>query len=167
MDQPTTGIELRPLEEHEVARVVEIQRDAYAEHLQEDAPAFHAKRDLFSDGFIGAFVDGELAGYSISFPWFTDTPVSLHAANESPDKEFDCYYMHDVAVLSQFRGLGIADKLVNKCLATARSLGLYTVRMVTVQGGENIWSRYGFEVYGTADQSYGPNAFKMTITLDR
>jgi ribosomal protein S18 acetylase RimI-like enzyme len=73
--------------------------------------------------------------------------------------------MHDVAVLSQFRGLGIADKLVNRCLDTARELDLYTVRMVTVQGGENVWSRYGFEVYGTADESYGPNAFKMSITL--
>lgn len=166
MNHPTTHIDLRPLSAHEVARVVEIQRDAYADHLQEDADAFHAKRDMYPDGFIGAFVNNELAGYSISFPWFQDTAVSLHSTNALPNKEFDCYYMHDVAVLSQFRGMGIADKLVNRCLATARSLGLHTVRMVTVQGGENIWSRYGFEVYGTADESYGPSAFKMTITLD-
>jgi len=166
MSRPTTSIELRPLGKDEVSLVVQIQCDAYADHLQEDARAFHAKRDRYPNGFVGAFVNGELAGYSISFPWFTDTAVSLHTANDSPEKEFDCYYMHDVAVLSQFRGLGIADKLVSRCLATARSLGLYTVRMVTVQGGENIWSRYGFEVYGKADESYGPDAFKMTITLD-
>jgi len=167
MDQPIPNIEVRPLNEHEVARVVEIQRDAYADHLQEGDSAFHAKREMYPNGFVGAFVNGELAGYSISFPWFQDTAVSLHASNTSPDKAFDCYYMHDVAVLSQFRGLGIADKLVNRCLTTARSLGLRTVRMVTVQGGENIWSRYGFEVYGVADESYGPNAYKMTITLDQ
>ena len=165
MSSADIKISLRPLSAIEVPEVVAIQRDAYVHYLQEDEVAFHAKRDLYPDGFVGAFIDNQLAGYSISFPWFQDTPVALHTTNISPDNEFDCYYMHDVAVLSQFRGLGIADKLVNRCLDTARELGLYTVRMVTVQGGENVWSRYGFEVYGTADESYGPNAFKMSITL--
>lgn len=159
------NISLRPLNENEVPNVVAIQRNAYVDYLQEDESAFHAKRNLYPDGFVGAFVDNVLAGYSISFPWFQDTPVSLNSANTVPEKEFDCYYMHDVAVHETFRGLGIADKLVNRCLDTARSLGLHTIRMVTVQGGENIWSRYGFKVYGTADESYGPDAFKMTITL--
>lgn len=165
MTSSHTNISLRPLNEDEVPAVVAIQRNAYVDYLQEDDSAFRAKRDMYPNGFVGAFVDDVLAGYSISFPWFQDTPVSLHSANTVPEKKFDCYYMHDVAVHEQFRDLGIADKLVTRCLDTARSLGLNTIRMVTVQGGENIWSRYGFEVYGTADESYGPNAFKMTITL--
>lgn len=165
MTEENTSVELRPIPAHEVDVVVGIQRHAYADHLQEDAAAFHSKREMYPDGFVGAYIDGRLAGYSISFPWFQDTPVNLHVSTALPNKKFDCYYMHDVAVLSQYRSLGIADKLVNRCLATARSLQLYTVRMVTVQGGENIWSRYGFEIYGTADESYGPNAFKMTINL--
>lgn len=158
-------IELRPISVDQIPRVVEIQIDAYAAHLQEEVDAFEAKFQMHPQGFIGAFVDDVLAGYAISFPWYQDTPVSLNTDAILTDKEFDCYYMHDVAVLSQYRGLGIADKLVNSCLDAARALHLHTIRMVTVQGGENIWSRYGFEVYGVADESYGPQAYKMSITL--
>jgi GNAT superfamily N-acetyltransferase len=162
---PAMNIELRAITPEQISLVVQIQIDAYAVHLQEDENAFQAKFQMHPQGFIGAFVDDVLAGYAISFPWYQDTAVSLNKDAILSDKEFDCYYMHDVAVLSQYRGFGIADKLVNSCLDAARSLGLYTVRMVTVQGGENIWARYGFEVYGVADDSYGPQAYKMTITL--
>jgi ribosomal protein S18 acetylase RimI-like enzyme len=160
------NIELRPITDDELPLVVHVQQQSYVSYLHEDIHAFRSKREMYPDGCMGAFVDGALAGYSISFPWFQDTDVVLHISALPTSKTFDCYYMHDVAVLSQYRGHSIADKLVNSCIDTARSLGLYTIRMVTVQGGENIWSRYGFEVYGTADESYGPNSFKMTITLD-
>jgi len=159
------NIDIRPIAEQQLPLVVQIQAEAYAAHLQEDEESFFAKYKMYPNGFIGAFVDNTLAGYSISFPWYQDIPVTLNLSSQRTDQDFDCYYMHDVAVSAKYRSLGIADKLVNRCLDTARSLNLHTIRMVTVQGGEKIWSRYGFTVYGTADESYGPNAYKMTITL--
>jgi predicted N-acetyltransferase YhbS len=157
---------IRPIQENEFEEILTVQSDAYRQDLHEDLDSLKSKQFAFPNGCVGAFENHRLVGYAISFPWFHDVPVILNTAPLITDREFDCYYMHDIAVLSQHRGHGIADKFVNNCFSNARLLHLYDIRMVTVQGGQHIWSRYGFEIIGDAHESYGPNAYKMGLLLD-
>jgi ribosomal protein S18 acetylase RimI-like enzyme len=158
---------IRPFLKNEIDSVLRVQQDAYSQDLQESYESIAAKREAYPKGCVGAFYNEALVGYAISFPWFSHIAVTLDTTLTDSEQAFDCYYMHDVAVLSTHRGQGIADKLVINCLNDARSNKLSVVRMVTVQGGENVWSRYGFTVDGLAHESYGSNAYKMGLTLEQ
>lgn len=157
---------IRQILRSELPMILEVQQNAYATHLLEHLSTFERRYEMYPAGFMGAFHDEQLAGYSISFPWYSEVPIELDQPESDWSKHFDCYYMHDVAVMAEHRGHGIADKFVNNCFVDARRNGLRTIRMVTVQGGQHIWSRYGFEIDGLAHESYGADAYKMFLHLD-
>lgn len=157
---------IRQIKRDELPAILDVQKDAYASHLLETLDTFEERYLAYPSGSVGAFVDDDLVGYSISFPWYNDTLVALGTTKFDASRNFDCYYMHDVAVMSSYRGQGIADKFVNNCFRDARSLNLHTIRMVTVQGGQHVWSRYGFVIDGLAHESYGPDTYKMVLHLD-
>lgn len=157
---------IRNIRRDELPMILDVQQNAYAPHLLEHLATFERRYEMYSAGFMGAFHSEQLAGYSISFPWYSDVPIALDQPESDGSRLFDCYYMHDVAVMPEHRGHGIADKFVNNCFDDARHHGLGTIRMVTVQGGQHIWSRYGFAIDGLAHESYGADAYKMFLHLN-
>lgn len=56
----------------------------------------------------------------------------------------DCLYVHDVAVLPDFRG-GVARAYIAEIEERARSSGITTLALVSVYGARPLWERLGFQ----------------------
>nr|WP_205763761.1 MULTISPECIES: GNAT family N-acetyltransferase [unclassified Acidovorax] len=85
----------------------------------------------------------------------------------------DTLYLHDMAVLPQFAGRGLARALLARLWAGATARGLRHSALVSVQGSRAYWERQGYAVQAL-DQaaqrarlaSYGPGAVYMLRRLD-
>jgi GNAT superfamily N-acetyltransferase len=54
-------------------------------------------------------------------------------------------YLHDLALTSNARGLGLPSRLLSCAFDHARSRALDTMALIAVQGTERFWAGYGFE----------------------
>ena len=54
------------------------------------------------------------------------------------------YYIHDVAVLPEGRGRGLARECVERLLGVAEGRGYETCCLVSVYGTGRFWGRWGF-----------------------
>jgi N-acetylglutamate synthase-like GNAT family acetyltransferase len=80
------------------------------------------------------------------------------------------YYLHDLALLPQVRGLGAAGNIVNIALASATAAGFRTASLVAVNESRSFWEARGFEVLdsptlGAKLRAYEPAARYMTRSL--
>ena len=87
-----------------------------------------------------------------------------------PDKS-DCLYLHDVAVLPDFRGGGVARAYVATIEGHARSSGIATLALVSVYATRPLWEHLGFRAVAADPPlsaklaSYGANATYMLRDL--
>lgn len=110
-------------------------------------PAELAKRPhAFS---VLAFVGGEPAGLVNCFEGFST---------------FTCrplVNVHDVSVMSEFRGLGLSQKMLQKVEEIARQRGCCKITLEVLEGNEvarNAYSKFGFE-QAMFKSEYGPMLF--------
>ena len=81
-------------------------------------------------------------------------------------------YLHDMSVLPELSGQGVARHLVQHLFAAARQRGVQQAALVSVQGSQTYWERQGFSVKPVLDaqqsmhlETYGPGATYMTAAL--
>jgi len=124
-----------------------------AEHYESDE-SFESKMRGYPDGCFVAELDG-IVGYLISFPY---TLGKLCPLNElySPVQKPDCYYIHDVCVLPDFRGMGVAKQLAAKALEGDWAV----VGLVAVAGAGGFWRKLGFREFAVIEY-YGRRAEYM------
>jgi GNAT superfamily N-acetyltransferase len=118
---------------------------------------------LFPQGCFGLHSEGGLIGYGVSHPWMLYSIPPLDRLLGALPAQADCLYIHDVAILPEFRGLRLADRLVEQLTSVAESEKLRAMALVSVYGADVFWSRFGFRQASTPDiterlRSYGPTA---------
>lgn len=162
-----SGFAVRPVLSADLPAVLEVQRQVYGDAFQEDAAVFEAKLRLAPDAAWLAERDGRVVGYLFSHPWAGRIPPALHMPLAALPANDDCAYLHDLAVIPEGRGSGVAQELIDRFnrWACAREFG----RSMLVAVGEagRFWARLGFErASGGAASSeilsaYGPGAACM------
>ena len=107
--------------------------------------------------------DSHIPGSRIRFRRSTDFSRRL-------PEDAECLYLHDIAVLPDFRG-GAARGYVATIEELARSSGIATLALVSVYATRPLWEHLGFRAV-TADQplsakltSYGASATYMLRDL--
>ena len=85
----------------------------------------------------------------------------------------DTLYLHDMAVLPQCAGRGLARALLQPLWSQAAAQGLRYTALVSVQGSQAYWERQGYAAQTLADAaqhaclaSYGAGAIYMLRHLD-
>jgi ribosomal protein S18 acetylase RimI-like enzyme len=119
-----------------------------AHHLatyNESDESFNSKMAGYPEGCFVAELDG-IVGYLISFP-YTLGRVCLLNEMYGPVQHPDCYYIHDVCVLPDFRGMGIARKLAERVLDGEWNV----VGLVAVAGSGGFWRRLGFRGFAAIE----------------
>ncbi|CAF9910522.1 hypothetical protein IMSHALPRED_009222 [Imshaugia aleurites] len=112
--------------------------------LPESDEVFAERVKLFPEGCLG-LLEGkgyELCGYVISHPIRRLQPPALNSLLGKIASDADQYYIHDLAILPQLRGCGLAQECINKLFAIARRYP--TTCLISVYGTEHFWSRFGF-----------------------
>jgi ribosomal protein S18 acetylase RimI-like enzyme len=160
-------MEIRGLTLDDVPDVLKIQEECYIPDLLETADTFIKKLRLFPQGSLGCWQREDLTAYVFAHPWKVGEIVPLDFALRSLPTDANSLYIHDLAVSPKFRGLKIADQLLQKLFSIAGSLGLEDFALVAVQNSEPFWNRYGFRtqeklIYGT-----NTPASKMSMTKGR
>jgi len=159
-----------PMTREDLPDVGRIQEDAYPDYFLEDLSVLAAKRELCPKGCWMCVVDETPVGYMFSHPGHLSSPPGLNTMlkNSHASAGVDCYFIHDVAVMSSHRGLGIARAFVERAIRAAMMDGHITVALVSVQGSRSYWERLGFrpvpgpeETLNYIRRSYGEAACYM------
>ena len=112
--------------------------------LPERDEVFAERAKLFAGGCMGLTVgkSNELGGYVISHPIKYLQPPALNSLLGEIASDANQYYIHDLAILPELQGRGLARKCVNKLLAIAKQYP--TTCLISVYGTQHFWSRFGF-----------------------
>lgn len=110
--------------------------------LEEGDYVFAERVKLFPEGCLVLKEGDEVCGYAISHPIRHGQPPTLDSLLGEITPDASQYYIHDVAILPRFRGLGLAGECVRRLLEVAKRYP--TTCLVSVYGTVPFWSRFGF-----------------------
>lgn len=99
--------------------------------LPESPDVFAEKIRLYPDGCRLLIADEEIAGYGLAHPWKQHRIPPLNGFLQKLPDDADCLYVHDVAVLPDFRG-GIAPDYIADIEKLARASHITTLALVSV-----------------------------------
>ena len=111
--------------------------------LPERPEVFAEKMRLYPDGCRVLIVDDEIAGYGLSHPWRWHRVPPLDGFLERLPDDADCLYVHDVAVMPEFRG-GVLRAYIADIEQLARASRIATLALVSVYATRPMWQRLGF-----------------------
>jgi len=138
--------------------------------LPERPEVFAEKMRLYPDGCRVLLADDEIAGYGLSHPWKQQRIPPLDSFLARLPDDADCLYVHDVAVLPDFRG-GVLRAYITGIEQLARASGIATLALVSVYATRPLWQRLGFQPVnaeaelGAKLASYGEGATYMQREL--
>jgi ribosomal protein S18 acetylase RimI-like enzyme len=125
--------------------------DAVHLDLPERSVVFAERVKLFPEGSLALIDNNEICGYAISHPIRYGQPPALDSLLGEIAPDADQYYIHDVCLLPQCRGRGLATEGVDKLLVLANRYP--TACLVSVYGTAPFWGRFGFFTPNSIDQA--------------
>jgi ribosomal protein S18 acetylase RimI-like enzyme len=161
---------VRRLKREDLPAVLAVQSESYPAFLVESEESFASRLDAAAPYCLAATLNGALVGYLIAHGWRSQSPPVLGAllARDPPN---EILFVHDLAVGSAGRGLGIGRKLVAQAFQVAAGNGLHTAELVAVEGAASYWRALGFAEATTSPAlasrlaEYGADARLMTRTI--
>ncbi|KAL8869693.1 MAG: hypothetical protein Q9198_007821 [Flavoplaca austrocitrina] len=112
--------------------------------LPESDHVFAERVKLFPAGCLALVQEGsdELCGYLISHPIRYRQPPALDSLLEEIAEDMDQYYIHDLALLPEWRGCGFTMGGIERVFGIAKQY--QSTCLVSVYKTELFWARYGF-----------------------
>ncbi|GAB7125763.1 N-acetyltransferase [Silvimonas sp. JCM 19000] len=157
-----TAVHIRPVTLADLPAIDTIQQACYPAGFHEPLAAFASKLHASPHSSWLAEQAGRVVGYFFTHPWCGAQPPKLGQALPALSTPADTHFWHDLAVLPQARGRGIAPALVEHAMAWGRAHGLRQTRLVAVLQAEDFWRRWGFVPERTID-GYGDAAVLMRL----
>lgn len=159
----------RPARASDLAAICAIAARIHPD-LPERSEVFAEKMRLCPDGCRVLVANDIIAGYGLAHPWTLNQIPPLDDFLVRLPENADCLYIHDVAVLPEFRG-GAARVCVAEIEALARASRIAALALVSVYATQTLWHHFGFRAV-TADAvlraklaSYGDGATYMLRAL--
>lgn len=140
----TDDVLIRPVGAGDWGAVVAMESAAYTElGLSEGLDALRSRARVSPGTCFVVEADGRIAGYLLALPYpadrYPDLRESETTAFASPN-----LHLHDLVVSSPFRGRGLARRLLDHLVATARDLGFEQLSLIAVGNSRAFWSYQGF-----------------------
>ena len=110
----------------------------------EDDAVFAERLTLYPDGCFVLDSAAGLLGYMISHPWHLGQPPSLNIMLGTLPAPASTYYLHDLALLPQARGLGAGPRIVTSLVQHASAQQHCNLSLVAVNNSSSFWRRQGF-----------------------
>ncbi|MDB5366732.1 MAG: uncharacterized protein JWM77_2659 [Rhodospirillales bacterium] len=148
----------RPLQHGDLAQLDAIARRVHAE-FPEDLPVLAEKLALYPAGCFALASDAELAGYLLSHPWRGVPKLNTQLGAIPPDA--DAYYIHDLALLPEARGMRAGARIVERLVEQKSREGFTRMALVSVSGSVPFWMQLGFTVAANQVAGYGDDARYM------
>lgn len=160
-------LSIEPITEAAWPQILALQAECYQELAPESEAVLRSKwRAAPATCLQCKDRGGALLGYLLSHPWPHAGLPALHREYEIAG-HCDRLYLHDLAVSPRAHGLGVGKGLVVALLDRARARRFTRISLVSVQGSEGFWARFGFRPLRNAElcASYGDNPRAMALEL--
>lgn len=136
----------------------------YPPEFWESNESFRRRVEQFPEGCRACVnEDDEVIGYMFCHPWVKGSVVPLDCRNLKLPENPDCFYIHDIAVLTGHRRKGIARAFLDMAILLAKQHGFECIHGVAVMGSEAYWVKQGFRV--TSEIEYGKGHKGKVIVL--
>ena len=153
-------------------REMVIEDIPYVYNIAKDIWTIHTEsRIIYENKFFsfpeGCYVydDNGIKGYIITHPYNISSPPKINTL--LTNVEINCLFIHDIAIVTEYRGRGIGNEIINKILdnnpfshaLTSVTSSLRNCPIVSLVAfddkAKDFWIGYGFEVVNTSDCDYG------------
>ena len=161
----------RSLTLQDLPGLLTVQRACYGDGYIESA-AVYARR-LASPAQCSWVMEraGRICAYLAAYDSAAQKVTPLHGDFEPADQA-DTLYLHDLAVLPEVAGQGVARALLAPLWRDAAARGITRSALVAVQGSQGFWARLGYVVHPLHDAAqqrrlaaYGNSAAYMQRRL--
>jgi predicted N-acetyltransferase YhbS len=160
---------LRALAPEDLPGLYAVQLACYGQGLVESQALFARRLASPANCSLVAAREGRVCAYLAAYRSRLGKVTPLHGEFE-PAETPDTLYLHDMAVLPDCAGQGLARQLLQALWAQAP--GLAHAALVSVQGSQPYWQHQGFTVQKLDDPTaqrhltgYGHDAVYMVRTL--
>ena len=169
------GATLHTLAPKHLSGLLAVQRACYGEGLVEGAEVFARRLASPAHCSLVVEVDGQVGAYLAAYHSVHGkvTPLQGDFEPVAPPGAADTLYLHDLAVLPQLAGRGLAQALLARLHGQALEHRLPRAALVSVQGSQPFWERQGYAAQALAHAaqraqlaSYGAGAVYMVQWLD-
>ena len=161
----------RALTPADLPALLAVQRACYGDAYVESAEVFARRLASPVNCSLVLEHEGRVAAYLAAYHSLLGKVTPLHGDFE-PAPTPDTLYLHDMAVLPDCAGRGLAGQLL--AALHAQSTGLRHSALVSVQGSQAYWQRRGYAEHQLHDAvqrqrlaSYGAQAVYMTALLSK
>ncbi len=162
---------VRPLVLSDLPDLLAVQLACYGEGFVESGDVFARRLASPANGSLVLERGGVVCAYVAAYRSVQRKVTPLHGDFETVAQP-DTLYVHDMAVLPQCAGQGMAQALLQQLRAQAAAQGLQHSALVSVQGSQAYWERQGYVPQPLKDAvqrerlaSYGEGAVYMARRL--
>lgn len=127
--------------------IMALQEIAYTDELVEGRDVLGSRIEKGTPFSCVAMSDGSLAGYVLAHRWPDHSSPGLQLVLRELPPNSTVVHIHDLAVAPEFRGVGVAQALLNALESRART-DVESLTLVAVQGADRFWAKVGFEDEG-------------------
>lgn len=166
------GLLIRPLALPDLPGLLEVQRACYGDGYVESAEVFAQRIACPAQCSLVLEAQGRVLAYLAAYDSVQGKVTRLHGDFELQPQP-DTLYLHDLAVLPELGGQGVAARLLHTLWQGAQSRGLQRAALVSVQGSQGFWQHHGYAAYTLQDaaqrerlSAYGRDAVYMMRRLD-
>ena len=136
----------------------------------EDATVIAERLQLYAAGCLVLECGSVIQGYAVSHPWLFGRPPPLNTQLQDLPARPGTFYIHDVALVPEFRRSHLGTTVVRLLAQQAKLDGLDNMSLVAVGRSFNFWRKNGFQAIERDDiraalSSYGEEATFMARWL--
>jgi GNAT superfamily N-acetyltransferase len=141
--------------------MMDIQKICFQEIYRESVFVYDTLVKVFPDGAWGAFYNDKMIGYLFFHPYKNKTVKPLDSGLVLTGEE-NCMYLHEIAILPQYRARGVPGRLINEFDNVSARYRMNYQSLVSVQDSMGFWKKKGFEVIRKIDESGYVNGVLMS-----
>ena len=150
MDRVMMATDWRTMTPKDIPQVLAVAARVHADYPEDEA-VFQERLRLYPKGclILAGKNESETCsghGYLISHPWMDRKIPALNSLLGALPSQADTYYIHDLALLPETRGMGHARKLMELLRSAVRDDGYKKLSLVAVHQSASFWERFGFRV---------------------
>lgn len=140
------SVHIRLVDKQDLSAIVAIQDGCYGTELFEDAKLIQRRLAAQPHScWLAETHAGEVLAYLFSYP-SRNNQIAALGSEFTHYADAELLYLHDMAVSSTARGLGLAQQLLRHAERYALTLGFNRLALVAVQGSVPYWQKQGFEL---------------------
>lgn len=173
---PHIGVRIRPIADGDWEGITELEAEVYTELGLSEGRAALESRARASPGTCFVLDPapgsrGRPAGYLLALPYPPfQSPDLAHpeeAGPSAPSPPSGNLHLHDLVVAGEFRGRGLARRLLRHLATTARARAYERISLVAVAGSETFWAAQGYRAHREVHlpDSYGTDAVYMSAAV--